>query len=60
MASAGGMYFAYKLPLLELALVEDINKIRKERGMGPLVGTGNWIKYSSPEDDLPFTPNPKY
>lgn len=59
-ATGCGMYAGYELPKIEVALVEDINKLRKERGMGPLIGTGNWIKYSAPEDELPFKPTPKY
>jgi|EP00550_Attheya_septentrionalis_P009117 hypothetical protein len=45
----GGAYFGQKWVELELKLLIDINEIRADKGMPPLVGTGNWIKYMSPE-----------
>jgi len=48
------MYFGQKLPQWERALVEDINEIRKEKGMPPMVGTSAWIKYEMPEQEETF------
>jgi hypothetical protein len=34
---------------MERGLVEDINAIRANKGMPPLVGTNAWVRYSSDE-----------
>jgi hypothetical protein len=31
---------------LEKSMVEDINQIRQDKGMPPIVGTNAWIRYS--------------
>jgi len=34
---------------MERGLVDDINAIRANKGMPPLVGTNAWVRYSSEE-----------
>jgi hypothetical protein len=46
-----GAWFGQKYVNLEKELVADINEIRADKGMPPMVGTGAWIKYSRPETD---------
>jgi hypothetical protein len=43
-AYAGNAYVS-----LEKSLVEDINQIRADKGMPPMVGTNAWIRYSAEE-----------
>jgi hypothetical protein len=31
---------------LEKSMVEDINQIRQDKGMPPIVGSNAWIRYS--------------
>lgn len=44
-----GAYVGNKYVQIEKSLVEDINQIRADRGMPPMVGTNAWIRYSSEE-----------
>jgi hypothetical protein len=44
---AAGNYY----PKLEKELVEDVNELRAQRGLPPMVGTGAWIKYRPPEGE---------
>ena len=37
-------------PKAERRLVDDINEIRAEKGLMPLVGTAAWIRYQPPDD----------
>ena len=37
-------------PKAERRLVDDINATRAEKGLMPLVGTAQWIRYAAPED----------
>jgi hypothetical protein len=43
-AYAGNWYVA-----MEKSLVEDINQIRADKGLPPMVGTNAWIRYSTEE-----------
>lgn len=45
-----GCYVGHKYPKWEAAMAEDVNKLRVENGMPPLVGGNYWIKYQVPED----------
>jgi hypothetical protein len=36
-------------PKAERRLVDDINEIRAEKGLLPLVGTAAWIRYQTPD-----------
>lgn len=45
-----GCYAGSKYPKWEESLVNDINSMRKERGLAPMVGSNKWIKYSLPEE----------
>jgi len=44
-----GSYIGQKWVELERDLVIDINEIRADKGLPPLVGTKGWIKYEKPE-----------
>mmetsp|Transcript_3694 Transcript_3694/g.5328 ORF Transcript_3694/g.5328 Transcript_3694/m.5328 type:complete len:88 (+) Transcript_3694:68-331(+) len=44
-----GCWAGNKYVAVEKALVKDINEIRADRGMPPMVGTGAYIKYTAPE-----------
>jgi len=44
-----GAYIGAKYPKWEKALVEDINELRAERGLPPMIGTSAWIRYQPPE-----------
>lgn len=44
-----GMYAGNKYVQMEKALVEDINQIRQDKGLPPMVGTNAWIRYTTPE-----------
>eukprot|EP01082_Thalassiosira_pseudonana_P011354 g10498.t1 g10498 contig4:1989719-1990425(-) len=46
-----GGYIGNKWVNLEKELVVDINEIRADRGMPPMVGTNAWIKYKKPETE---------
>ena len=46
-----GAYIGQKWVQKELELVIDINEIRADKGMPPMVGTNAWIKYKKPETD---------
>ena len=46
-----GAYVGQKWVNLEKELVLDINEIRADKGLPPMVGTGAWIKYKKPETD---------
>ena len=37
-------------PKAERRLVDDINVMRAEKGLLPLVGTAAWIRYQPPDD----------
>jgi hypothetical protein len=43
----GGMWFANVYLKFEQGLVEDINAIRANKGMPPLVGSNAWIRYDT-------------
>ena len=45
-----GAYVGYKYPKWEADLAADINRVRIEQGMPPLVGGNVWLKYRVPED----------
>ena len=45
-----GCYVGNKYPQWEAALAADVNKLRVENGMPPLVGGNTWIKYQAPEE----------
>lgn len=47
----GGCYLGNKLPKIERQLVEDINELRAQKGMTPMVGTSAWIRYRLPDED---------
>jgi hypothetical protein len=49
----GGMIANY-IPKHEKRLVEDINQMRADRGLPPMVGTNAWIKYKVPEGEEPL------
>ena len=44
-----GTWVGAKYTSWEKRLVEDINEIRADKGMPPIVGTKNWIRYSAEE-----------
>jgi len=44
-----GAWAGNKIGAVELSLVEDINQIRADKGMPPMVGTSAWIRYSPEE-----------
>ena len=46
-----GAYLGQKWVQKELELVMDINEIRADKGMPPMVGTNAWIKYKKPETE---------
>jgi hypothetical protein len=46
-----GCYAGAKYPKWEETLVNDINAMRSERGLSPMVGSNKWIKYSLPEEE---------
>ncbi len=50
-----GMYVGQKYVALEKALVEDVNQIRADKGMPPMVGTNAWIRYTEPEVETAAT-----
>jgi len=39
-------------PKAEKRLVMDINEIRADRGLPPLVGSNAWIRYHRPEGEV--------
>mmetsp|Transcript_24448 Transcript_24448/g.30080 ORF Transcript_24448/g.30080 Transcript_24448/m.30080 type:complete len:90 (-) Transcript_24448:202-471(-) len=43
---AGNVYVG-----VERNLVDDINQLRQDRGMPPMVGTNAWIRYSATENE---------
>lgn len=45
-----GAYIGNKLPQWERQLVEDINQLRAEKGLSPMVGTNAWIRYTTTDD----------
>jgi len=44
------MWAGNKYVQVERSLVDDINEIRKNKGLPPMVGTNAWIRYSNPEE----------
>ncbi|KAL7481525.1 hypothetical protein ACHAW6_007203 [Cyclotella cf. meneghiniana] len=46
-----GAYIGQKWVNLERDLVIDINEIRADKGLPPMVGSDAWIKYKKPETD---------
>ena len=46
-----GAYIGQKWVNLESDLVIDINEIRADKGLPPMVGSDAWIKYKKPETD---------
>ena len=46
-----GAYIGQKYVNLERELVLDINEIRSDKGLPPMVGSNAWVKYKSPEND---------
>jgi hypothetical protein len=44
------MYAGNKYVQIERRLVDDINEIRADKGMPPMVGTNAWIRYSSSDE----------
>ena len=40
-------------PKAEKRLLLDINEIRADRGLPPLVGSNAWIRYQRPEGEVP-------
>ena len=44
-----GGYVAQRWVRLEKELVMDINEIRSDKGLPPMIATGAWIKYEKPE-----------
>mmetsp|Transcript_11853 Transcript_11853/g.16374 ORF Transcript_11853/g.16374 Transcript_11853/m.16374 type:complete len:89 (+) Transcript_11853:120-386(+) len=47
-----GGYAAHKWLALEEKILDDINEIRADKGMPPMVGSGYWLKYQKPEGGL--------
>lgn len=45
------MWAGNKYVNLERALVDDINEIRKDKGLPPMVGTNAWIRYTTPDNE---------
>lgn len=43
----GGMWAANVYLKVEKGLVEDINEIRANKGMPPMVGSNAWIRYDT-------------
>jgi hypothetical protein len=39
-------------PKAERQLIVDINEIRADRGLPPLVGSNAWIRYKRPEGEI--------
>ena len=46
-----GAYIGQKWVNLERELVLDINEIRADKGLPPMVGSNAWVKYKKPETD---------
>jgi len=44
-----GAWVGSKYHSVEKSLVEDINQIRADKGMPPIVGSNAWIRYSAEE-----------
>eukprot|EP00552_Chaetoceros_brevis_P000082 CAMPEP_0197736810 /NCGR_PEP_ID=MMETSP1435-20131217/4248_1 /TAXON_ID=426625 /ORGANISM="Chaetoceros brevis, Strain CCMP164" /LENGTH=86 /DNA_ID=CAMNT_0043325067 /DNA_START=107 /DNA_END=367 /DNA_ORIENTATION=+ len=44
-----GCWAGNKYVAVERKMVEDINQIREDKGMPPMVGTNAWIRYSEPQ-----------
>ena len=44
-----GGYIGQRWVRLEKELVMDINEIRADKGLPPMVATNAWIKYENPE-----------
>mmetsp|Transcript_10678 Transcript_10678/g.14975 ORF Transcript_10678/g.14975 Transcript_10678/m.14975 type:complete len:86 (-) Transcript_10678:218-475(-) len=44
-----GCWAGNKYVAVEKSLVKDINEIRADKGMAPMVGTGAYIKYAPAE-----------
>lgn len=42
----GGCYVGHKYPQWEADLVKDVNELRVNAGLTPLVGGNAWIKYT--------------
>jgi hypothetical protein len=47
-----GAYIGQKWVNLEKELVIDINEIRADKGLPPMVGTNAWVKYKPEADSL--------
>ena len=45
-----GMYAGNKYVQVERQMVDDINQIRQDKGMPPMVGTNAWIRYTTTEE----------
>ena len=45
-----GMYAGNKYVQIEKNLVDDINQIRQDKGMPPMVGTNAWIRYTTVDE----------
>ena len=45
-----GCYVGHKYPKWEAELAKDVNKLRVENGLPPLVGGNTWIKYQVPTE----------
>lgn len=43
------MYAGNKYVQIEREMVNDINVIRKDKGLPPMVGTNAWIRYTTEE-----------
>jgi hypothetical protein len=54
-----GYWIGDYYPKFERYLVDDINEMRAEKGLRPLVGTIAWIKYQVPEEEYGEGPNRK-
>ena len=44
-----GAYVGNAYVQFEESMVKDVNEIRANKGMPPLVGSHKWIRYSEPE-----------
>jgi len=47
-----GAYGAHKYLQVEQRLVDEINEIRSDKGMPPMIGSGYWLKYRKPEGGI--------
>mmetsp|Transcript_12671 Transcript_12671/g.14872 ORF Transcript_12671/g.14872 Transcript_12671/m.14872 type:complete len:92 (-) Transcript_12671:441-716(-) len=45
-----GCYSGHYYMNLEQQMVEDINHIRADRGMPPMIGSSKWIRYDTEEE----------